>query len=261
VLSFRRRFGDALATLVGASLATLAIVQLHAHTRPLALCIVLAALCGLFLVRWHRPADLAGLLVGASIGNLTEVLCDLKGIWIHASHQLFGAVPFYILICYPILGLALPRLVDALIGRPRPETEGANRQLPVAFGLWLLHIGLSMLYGTDNARELIACLLTLILTLIRFHSPHDLGFAGIGALLALVWEVPCTRFGAWRFAAPQLGGVLPYWLPLAYAVFFINLGRMIAICGAVCGALCTARGSARRRRAQQRDLGVRGLGN
>lgn len=225
----RQRLADALSTVTGASLATAAIVLLH--PRPVVLCALLLALCVLFLVRWHRPRELAGLLVGASIGNLTEVLCDLNGIWIHATNQLFGAVPLYILICYPILGIALPPLIDALLGHRRPCSEGALRVLPRALCFWLLHLGLSMLYGTENQRELIASALTLLLTLASFHSPHDLGFAGIGALLALVWELPCTLLGAWRFAAPQLGGVLPYWLPLAYAVFFINLGRMIAALG------------------------------
>lgn len=244
----RQRLADALSTVAGASLATAAIVLLHPGS--VVLCSLLSALCVLVLVRWHRPRELAGLLIGASIGNLTEVLCDLKGIWIHATSQLFGAVPLYILICYPILGIALPPLIDALLGYRRPCAEGELRVLPRALCFWLLHLGLSMLYGTENQRELIASALTLLLTLASFHSPHDLGFAGIGALLALVRELPCTLFGAWRFAAPQLGGVLPYWLPLAYAVFFINLGRMIAALGRL---LHNA--------AEQRNVGVGRLGD
>lgn len=229
MIPVEKRLSDALATLCGAALATVAIVKLH--PQPLLLCPLLLTLCALFLWRWHRPADVGALLIGATAGNLTEVLCDLKGIWIHTTNQLLGAVPLYILICYPILGIALPPLVDALIGRRRPKGEGHAKILPAALCFFSLHVGLSMLYGTDNSREFIASLLTLLLTLARFHSPHDLGFALIGALLALVWEVPCTLLGAWHFAAPQLYGLLPYWLPLAYAVFFINLGRMIAVAG------------------------------
>jgi hypothetical protein len=67
-----------------------------------------------------------------------------------------------------------------------------------------------------------------VATLLRFHSPHDLGFGVVGAFLALVWELPCTATGVWRFAEPELAGLIPFWLPLAYAVFFINMGRASA---------------------------------
>jgi hypothetical protein len=222
-VSMKPSAGDGLLTIGGASLATLAIIGLRTH--PLWLAGLLLGLLACFLWRWHQRRHLAGLLVGATLGNLTEVGCDLKGIWIHAAPDLWNAVPLYILICYPILGLSLPPLVDAVLRRSRPRGEAGAAAGQWALGLWAAHLLMSLRHGTNNQAELLASSACLVLTLWRFHSAHDLGFGVIGALLALVWELPCTATGVWRFAEPELAGLIPYWLPLAYAVFFITMGR------------------------------------
>lgn len=117
------------------------------------------------------------------------------------------------------------------MGRARVDRGGALETLPVrdrlfAAVVWATHVGLSFRYGTTNEAELVVSLACLGVTLSRFHTRHDLATAILGALLGLVWEVPCTWTGAWHFPAPQLFGLLPAWLPFAYATFFVNLGRL-----------------------------------
>jgi hypothetical protein len=88
-----------------------------------------------------------------------------------------------------------------------------------------MHTALSCWF-TRNHEELIVSAVCLGLTLARFHSRHDLITATGGGMLGMVWELPCTHFGVWRFPHPQLLGLIPLWLPLAYAVFFITLSRI-----------------------------------
>ncbi|MEW5847661.1 MAG: hypothetical protein AB2A00_02565 [Myxococcota bacterium] len=215
---------DFAAVLGGAAAGTAGIVLLF--NEPTALLVFMLLLCGVLLLRWHTRADLLGLLVGLSFGNLTEVLCDATGVWVHATRAFLDVAPFYILVCYPILGFTVPHLMNALAGRARERGEGSARALRDALLLWGTHLGLSCLFGTRNAPEAVVCVVLLGLTLWRFHTVHDLWTAAFGAVLGLVWEIPATVSGAWHFPAPQLMGLIPAWLPLAYAVFFVNLGRI-----------------------------------
>jgi hypothetical protein len=224
----------------GAAVAAGAISALH-H-RPILLTVLIGLLVPLFLWRWHTPRDLTGLLVGATFGNLTELVSDLGRVWIHAAPQILGVSPLYIFACYPILGLALPRLTDTVAGRTRPTTEGDGAVLFQASLLWGVHLALSYCFGTDNTAELLVSTGCLGVTLFRFHSPHDTIAAASGALLALVWELPSTWSRAWRFPHPELFGLIPLWLPLAYAVFFINMSRITA---ALTGGLVTGRAVSR----------------
>jgi hypothetical protein len=106
--------------------------------------------------------------------------------------------------------------------------------------LWALHTGLSVRWGRHNGVETLVCLSCLAATLLRFHSRHDLFTALAGAATGMIWELPCTASGAWRFPDPQILGLVPAWLPAAYAVFFVNLGRV----GAGLAASPRAAGSA-----------------
>jgi hypothetical protein len=218
------RWGELAFTLGGAMTATAVIVTLY--RQPFAPLVPILILIPLFLARFSERADIVGLMVGATFGNLTELLCDAAGVWEHVTRPVFGVAPFYIFACYPLLGLATPRLIAAVLGRARPVAEGAGAELRDATIIWALHLGLSCRFGADNGPQAIVCAACLALTVARFHSPHDLTTALLGGLLGMVWELPCTRWGAWRFPHSQLFGLIPFWLPLAYAVFFVNLGRI-----------------------------------
>src|SRR4030095_1418441 len=219
-----KRWGEIVFTLGGAMTATTGVVTLFRQPfAPLALTLILIPL---FLARFSERADIVGLLVGAAVGNLTELLCDAAGVWEHATRPVFGVAPLYIFACYPLLGLATPRLIAAVLGRARPGAEGASAGLRDATVIWALHLGLSLRFGADNGAQTIVCAACLALTVARFHSHHDLTTALLGGLLGMIWELPCTRWGAWRFPHPQIFGLIPLWLPLAYAVFFVNLGRI-----------------------------------
>jgi hypothetical protein len=185
-------------------------------------------LLAVLLFRWHTRSDVLGLLLGATAGNLTELLCDAKGVWVHFSRDVAGVAPAYILVCYPILWLTVPRLMNALLGRPRPPGETTVPDAILALALWALHTGLSYLVGTDNPQETLVCAVILAVCLWRFRTPHDRAYLAFGAALGLVWELPATVAGAWTFPSPQLLGLIPAWLPLAYAIFFCCLGRVLA---------------------------------
>ncbi|MBI5495367.1 MAG: hypothetical protein HY904_10115 [Deltaproteobacteria bacterium] len=221
-----RRWDELAVGLAGAAAGSSGIVLLYRE--PAAVAWVQVLLLAALLARWHRRADLAGLLVGAALGNLTEFLMDVAGVWVHHNRDVAGVSPLYIFICYPILLLALPRLLNPLVGQPRPLMEGSGRAAAVALLLWAAHVGASFLWGTRNAPEAAACVVILGLVLWQFHSAHDVASALFGAVLALVWELPATATGAWHFPAPQVLGLVPAWLPLAYAIFFVTLGRITA---------------------------------
>jgi len=211
----------------GAATATTGLVLLF--DRPVVLSLLLLVLALAMLLRWHRRSDIAGLFVGASIGNLTELLSDAAGIWEHPARPVLGVAPLYIFACYPLLGLALPRMTAGILKRERPQSEGTT--LRQASLIWALHLLLSCWFGLTNESEMIVCVACLTVTLARFHSAHDLTTAVAGGLLGMVWELPCTQFGVWRFPHPQILGLVPLWLPLAYSVFFVNLCRIIAAMG------------------------------
>lgn len=226
---------DALWVLGLAALATAGIAA-FAATRPLWVVPITAAVLMVCVARWRTHADRVGLLVGCTLGNLTELACDRAGLWVHAQRPLLDLAPHYIFLCYPILGVAFPRLVGAIgEGRllrdaPRPPhpTEERGGVVPAAL-LWLGVVAGSCLLGGD----LLLCAAFLVATLARFHAREDLIAAAAGAAIGLVWELPATLSGAWRFPSPQLFGLLPAWLPLAYAVFFTTSARLTAALAAL----------------------------
>lgn len=226
-LALSRRVGDVV-IIVGAAVAASAAIALW-YDRPLTIAVTCAAILVALLVRFHEPRDLVGLVVGATVGNAVELACDAAGIWQHADRAVLNLAPAYILLCYPILGLATPRLIDALAGAGRARRELAGSVAPLAAGLLLLFVVLSMQFGRDASMQSLVCAVCLALTLWRFHSRHDLITAFAGALIALAWEVPATIAGAWSFPTPQVFGLLPAWLPAAYAVFFVTMGRLTAV--------------------------------
>lgn len=221
-----RYAADLAAALGGAAVGTLGIVLLYKE--PLPICVYMVLLLAVLLLRWHTRADVVGLVMGLTLGNLTEFLCDVTGVWVHHDRSIMNAAPVYIFFCYPILWLTVPRLMDALLRRSRPSSHAQGNAPYVAIALWATHLGLSMVYGTRNAYELVVCAVILGLTLWRFHEPHDVATALFGGFLGLVWEIPATVSGAWRFPDPQIFGLIPFWLPMAYAIFFVNLSRLNA---------------------------------
>ena len=207
-----------------ASLATLGIAL--GHQRPLLLTVLIALLLGFFLIRWHAPADIAGLAAGAIIGNAAELLSVALGIWTHsATPWSLGDVPVWMLLCYPMLGLVTPRMTGMLSGEP-PADARDGLLLPVAL------IGALVACAAELAGEALLQLslvaLLLALTLLVFPRRRDHLAALLGALLGFLWEVPGALSGAWRFESRHIAGLLPAWLPLGYAIFFICLRRAAA---------------------------------
>ncbi len=219
-----RRGGDVCFVLGSAAGATAGLARLYQH--PTMLCTLLIVLVVVTLWRWHAPRDLAGLAVGAVFGNLTELLSSLAGLWIHRTPQILGVAPAYIFLCYPLLGLAFPRLVDALAGCQRAAAEGNGTTLAHACILGAVLVSLPCLGAGHATVQWLCCVTSFAIILKRFHSQHDLLCSLAGTVLALGWELPCTVAGTWFFPQPQLFGRLPLWLPFAYAGFFVMLGRM-----------------------------------
>ena len=216
---------DALWVLGLAAVATAGIAA-FAATRPLWVVPITAAVLMVCVARWRTYADRVGLLVGCTFGNLTELCCDRAGLWVHAQRPLLDVAPHYIFLCYPILGVAFPRLVRALSRPPHPGPlpyEGRGGAVTAAL-LWFGVVAASCLFGGN----FFLCSAFLIATLACFHQRHDLVAAGAGAALGLLWELPATLSGAWRFPSAQLFGLIPAWLPLAYAVFFTTSARVTA---------------------------------
>ena len=137
-----------------------------------------------------------------------------------------GVAPAYIFLCYPLLGLAFPRLVDALAGRHRAAAEGSGTTLAHACMLGAALVILPCLVAGHATVQWLFCVMSFTLILRQFHSRHDLLCSLVGTVMALGWELPCTIAGTWFFPQPQLFGRLPLWLPFAYAGFFVTLGRM-----------------------------------
>jgi hypothetical protein len=218
------RAADAVLIAGGALAATAGIVAWHNDP------VLISALCAFVLAalwtRFHESRDAAGLLIGLTLGNAVELACDLAGVWRHADRTVLGIAPAYILICYPILGLAVPRLVDAMAGRERPTAEKPDAI--AAISLLLLLVSLSVRFHRDSLEQGVICLVLFAITLWRFHSRHDRITAVTGLGIGLVWEVPATLAGAWRFPVPHLFGLIPVWLPVAYAIFFVTIGRITA---------------------------------
>lgn len=213
-----------LALIVAAAIAASSAIVLW-HDQPLLITAACAAILVLLLRRFHETSDLVGLAIGASVGNAIELVCDAAGVWVHADRTVLGLAPAYIMLCYPILGLAIPRMIDALAGDAVPQRDSSVSAPPAAALLTALVIASSR-YGADPVAQSMVCAIALAVSLWQFHSRRDLMTASAGMLIALVWELPATLSGAWWFPAPQVFGLLPAWLPAAYAVFFVTMRRL-----------------------------------
>ena len=199
-----------------AAVATAGLALLY--SRPWTLFAILAVLNAAVLIRWHSPADVVRWLIGATLGNAAELLCDLGGVWVHSTRQWLDAAPFNIFLCYPVLMLAVPRLLGS------SEVDG--RKGGAALGLFIAHIGLSAHQGGDNSTQSWVSGITLAACLMVFHRGRDFAAGLLGMGMGLVWEIPCTALGSWTFPNPQALGLIPYWLPFAYAVFFMTTLRI-----------------------------------
>lgn len=214
-----------ISVILGAAIAvTISIVAWH--DRPYQI----SAACAVVLVslwtRYHQRRDIAGVVSGATLGNAVELACDFAGVWRHADRSLFGVAPAYIFICYPILGLAIPRLIDAIAVGTRPA-HASTAALP-ATGMLGVFVALSMQFHDRSGLQSLITALMLAMTLVWFESRHDRVTAAAGLVIGLVWELPATLAGAWTFPRPQLFGLIPVWLPMAYAIFFVTMGRATA---------------------------------
>lgn len=221
-----QRIADIAVIITAAIMASAAIVWWH--DRPVLITATCALILAGMLARFHDTRDFAGLIVGATAGNAIELASDAAGIWQHADRSVLGLAPLYILFCYPILGVAMPRLTDAIAGAPAGRSEDRS-SLFAAAALLLMFVIASTRYGLDHSAQSTVCAGALVLTMIRFHARHDVIAAVAGALVALVWELPATLSGAWTFPQPVLFGLVPLWLPAAYAVFFVTMGRISAV--------------------------------
>ena len=236
-----RRSAD-LASIASAAVAAVIVICLW-YDRPVASVAACAAILGLLLRRFNDPRDRVGLLVGAVVGNGIELACDAAGVWVHADRSVAGLAPPYILICYPILGLVLPRLIDAFAAGRTPRGHSAETWPHAALTL-AVFVTLSMRFGRDPLPQSIVCAAFVFVTFRLFHTRRDLAAAVGGAMLAMAWEIPATLAGAWRFPSPQLLGLIPFWLPAAYAVFFVTMDRIIAAwCEARQRAMATPSGA------------------
>jgi hypothetical protein len=85
------RCGDVCFVMGSTAVATAGLACLY--QRPTMLCAFLITLVVVALWRWHEQRDVAGLVVGAVFGGLTELLSDLAGLWIHHTPQILGVAP------------------------------------------------------------------------------------------------------------------------------------------------------------------------
>lgn len=216
------------AALIAAAAAVASTIIVRWHASPLLAAVGMALVMIVLLIRFHETRDLVGLAIGATVGNVIELACDAAGIWQHADRSVLGLAPPYILLCYPILGLAMPRLIDAIAGEPRPEKCRDRDVVPIAFALLASFVALSLRFGRESLEQAVVCALLLSLTLWRFHSRRDITTAVVGAIVSLTWEIPATMAGAWSFPRPDAFNLIPAWLPAAYAVFFVTMGRITA---------------------------------
>ena len=193
------------------------------YSNPAVLATYLLLLNGVALWRWHDRNDWIGWTLGATLGNLTELSSDAAGLWVHATRGVFGIAPVYILLCYPLLWLVVPRLLH---GVAKASVRTSRRDASVALALWALHCSLSCA-ARDSKSLLTVISIALVATLLRlFPSRTDFVYAGLGASLGLLWEIPCTMTGAWTFPATDVAHLIPAWLPFAYATFFVSLNRV-----------------------------------
>lgn len=193
------------------------------YSHPAALTAFLAVLNLIALARWRRREDCLAWAMGASLGNITELAADAAGLWIHADRAVWGIAPAYILLCYPLLWLAGPRMLDRLAG---PRRVCSRRDAWLALTIWAAHTALCCGTGASNTRLAAISLAALGALLLPSRSRADIVYACAGAGLGMVWEIPCTWSGAWRFPSPDFAGLIPVWLPIAYAVFFVSLNRV-----------------------------------
>ena len=223
-LSRTDRWREITWTVGGALVATSAICA--GHSRPWILFGALALELIVLARRGWGRRDAIRMTVGGVTGVITEAASEATGLWTHPHPQWFGMFPAYLLVCYLMLGFTVPRLVKALAGAERSSDEGSRLDLLGSATVWVLVTVSCALAAGSNGLLLGACGLSLALFLACFRSLHDGITVGLGVLLGLVWEIPCTLTGAWRFPQPELFGLIPFWLPLAYATYFGAVGRM-----------------------------------
>ncbi len=223
-LSRPERWREIAWTVGGALVATAAICA--GHSRPWILFAALALELVVLARRGWGRRDTIRMMVGGVAGVITEVASEATGLWIHPHPQWFGIFPAYLMVCYLMLGFTVPRLVRAVAGAERSPAEGSRLALWGSTSVWVLvTVGCALAAGS-NGLLLAVCGMSLALFFACFRSLHDGITVGLGALLGLVWEIPCTLTGAWRFPEPELFGLIPFWLPLAYATYFGAVGRM-----------------------------------
>jgi uncharacterized membrane protein YoaT (DUF817 family) len=229
-MSAQRRLVDLTIIITAALAATSVIVIAHhdAAVSTAGIAVVMIAL----LLRFHETRDVAGLIIGATIGNAIELACDAAGIWRHTDRAVLNLAPPYILLCYPILGMAMPRMIEAIAGARRSIFDRIGSVVPIASVQLLAFVILSLTFGQQPSKQTAVCVSLLTVTLWQFHSKHDLITAIAGALVALTWELPATIFGAWSFPTANIAGLIPAWLPAAYAIFFVTLGRLTTVLAA-----------------------------
>ena len=105
-----------------AALATAGLARLSA---ALMLCPLLTVLVAVTLWWWHEPRDWPGWSSARSSGTLQNCRAACRAL--DKPHTaVFGVAPAYIFLCYPLLGLAFPRLVDAAGWSRRPAAEGSG---------------------------------------------------------------------------------------------------------------------------------------
>ena len=123
----------------------------------------------LALGTWHEREDVVGRIVGATLGNATELVCASAGVWVHTSRHLLGVAPFYIFLCYPILMLAMPRLLSQFA---EEESMWKSIAAPV---LLATHVLLSVGQARSNLGESVISAGCLAIALMLFHRPRFLG--------------------------------------------------------------------------------------
>lgn len=217
--SNRRSHAVTAALVLGGAIVASAVIVFW-HSDRVVSTLAIAGVAAAIVATYHERRDLLGLALGATAGNAIELVCDLTGVWRHADRFILGLAPPYILICYPILGVAMPRLIDIFTPPGKGEHRGAAGLLLV------LLVGLSMRFGTDFAAQSIVCAILLAATFWKFHTRRDWITAGVGSAVALIWEIPATLAGAWSFPRTPIIGLIPLWLPAAYAVFFVTMDRL-----------------------------------
>jgi hypothetical protein len=123
------------------------------------------------------------------------------------------------LVVWVVIGNAVELACDAA-GVWRHADTSILRMAPAYIFLCYPTVGLTLSRATDAWVGELRCA--------GSQWRHDLAAGIAGTTLALAWEVPATMAGAWTFSSPRVFGLLPAWLPLACAMFFISMGRLTA---------------------------------